>query len=109
MQETKIHAFIPAKSADQHDLDLRLGKICIITNFMVQEYKQEEKFRPVHNDNQLVFSNSTRIKVLDDKDKDFPTDSFDFYDHSELKELANNTPFLLGIHHHILYLRNSLI
>lgn len=98
MQENKIHAFIPAKNADQHDLDLRNGKICIITNFDVQPYKIEEKFRPVHNDNQLIFTNTTRIRVVEDLASNFPADSFDLYEHSELAALANKSPYLLGMH-----------
>lgn len=93
---SKIHAFIPVKHADQHEMDLRCGKICIIQNFFVQDYKPEDKFRPVHMDHQLIFSNHTRIKVLEDHTEFFPDDSFDFYDHSEHKDLANKTSYLLG-------------
>ncbi|KAK1355059.1 hypothetical protein POM88_048315 [Heracleum sosnowskyi] len=63
-QETKIHGFIPGKCVDQHELNLRVGNICLIKDFIVQPYKQEDKFRPVQNDHQIIFSNDTKATAF---------------------------------------------
>lgn len=63
MQETKIHGFIPTKCADQHEHNLRLGKLCIIKDFTVQNYKKEERFRPVQNDKHIIFLNDTKLEM----------------------------------------------
>lgn len=102
-QQSKVHAFIPVKNADQHEMDLRRGNVCLITNFFVQDYKPEDKFRPVHSDHQLIFSNNTRIKVVEANHEAFPDDCFDLYDHSELKEMANKTSYLIGYTFSYLY------
>lgn len=96
-QESRIHAFVPGKCADQHELNLRVGNLCIITNFTVQPYKLEDKFRCVQNDNSLIFSNDTKIRVVEDKGNLFPNEIFDFYEHSELQKLGNKTVYLIDV------------
>ncbi|KAK1373016.1 hypothetical protein POM88_029209 [Heracleum sosnowskyi] len=96
-QETKIHGFIPGKCVDQHELNLRVGNICLIKDFIVQPYKQEDKFRPVQNDHQIIFSNETKIRDVEDKSMKFPDDAFDFSDHTELHTLRKNPMYLVDI------------
>lgn len=96
LYESKIHAFIPAKCAQQHEQSLREGKICFIKNFTVQKYKEDDKFRPVHEENQLILSSETIIKEVEGKLNTFPKDAFDFYEHSELKDIADKTLYLIG-------------
>ncbi|KAK1356508.1 hypothetical protein POM88_049764 [Heracleum sosnowskyi] len=96
-QENKMHAFIPGNCADQHEYKLCVGKLYIIANFTVQPYKQEDKFRPVLNDNQIILSNETKIRDIEDKGIPFPNDVFDFYDHNELEKPQNNNMYLVDI------------
>lgn len=96
MQESKIHAFMPGKCGQQHEESLREGKVCWIKNFTVQKYKEDDRFRPVHDENQLILSSETIIKEVDEKLNRFPEDAFDFYDHSELKALVDKIPYLIG-------------
>ncbi|KAK1387266.1 hypothetical protein POM88_015444 [Heracleum sosnowskyi] len=96
-QETKFHAFVPAKCADRHELNLRVGKLCIIKDVTVQAYKAEDKFRPLQNDYQIIFSEDTKIRDVEDTSVSFPNDSFDFYDHSELDNLRMNPMYLVDV------------
>lgn len=56
----------------------------------------EDKFRCLRNNVQLIFSNDTQIKDVDDDGKSIEHNAFDFYDHSELKELTKQNTYLAG-------------
>lgn len=95
-QETKIHGFIPAKCNDALELNLALGNICSITNFDVELYKPDEKFRCTLNNYRLVLADDTNVKQLEDKDSKFSPDTFDFYNHADLKSIAGINVYLTG-------------
>lgn len=69
----------------------------MISNFTVKPYKTDDKYRPVQREDQLILSMETKIKEVKDKGEDFPTDSFGFYEHSELDELRKTTMYLIGM------------
>lgn len=96
MQNNRIHAFVPGSCVDKMEDKLTVGKICIIKKFKVQPYKAEDKFRCLRNDVQLVFSNETQIKEIVDDGISIEENAFDFYDHSELKDLAKQKTYLAG-------------
>ncbi|KAK1398130.1 hypothetical protein POM88_007993 [Heracleum sosnowskyi] len=96
-KKTRIHAFIPTTCAEQNEKKLKIGYVCNITNFTVQPYKPEEKFRCLRNDKQLIFSKDTIIEQIDDKSLQIPQDDFDFYDHSELMALTKQTTYLADV------------
>lgn len=96
-QETKIHAFVPAKSAHDIGLKLSVGRIYSITNFDVETYKPEEKFRCVQLPYHIILKEYTKVKDVEDDGSTFPEDAFDFYDHSELLQIANKNVYLTGM------------
>ncbi|KAK1405180.1 hypothetical protein POM88_004785 [Heracleum sosnowskyi] len=96
-KKTRIHAFIPTACADQHERKLRVGKVYNITNFTVQQYRAEEKYRCLRNDKQLIFSKDTKIEDTEDKANQIQQDAFDFYDHSELMALTKQTTYLADV------------
>lgn len=69
---------------------------CSITNFDVDRYKEEDKFRTVLNDYRLIFGEDTKVKILDENESKFPEDTFDFYYHVELLKIANVNTYLIG-------------
>lgn len=97
MQNDTIHAFVPGFCSDQLEQKLAVGNVVSITNFTVQQYKVDDKFRPLRNDQQLVFSTETRIKQIEDPANQIEDNFFDFYDLSELKEMSKQNTYLAGI------------
>lgn len=95
-QKTNIHAFIPVKCNDELEGKLSIGNIFRITNFDVEHYKPDDKFRCVLNDNWLQFSEETKVKLLKENDDKFTQDYFDFYDHTDLKSIAGINVYLTG-------------
>lgn len=96
LQETKIQAFVPAKCNDLLQDKLALGTTCSITHFDVERYKDDDKFRTVLNEYRLIFGEDTKVKLLDEKETNFPDDTFDFYDHADLRKVANVNTYLTG-------------
>ncbi|KAK1388784.1 hypothetical protein POM88_016962 [Heracleum sosnowskyi] len=96
-RNNRMHAFVPANSADKLEPNITIGKVCVIRKFTVQEYKIEDKFRCLRNNAQLIFSNETQIKDIEDDGKSIEHNAFDFYDHSELMELTKQTTYLVDV------------
>ncbi|KAL8155293.1 hypothetical protein AgCh_000605 [Apium graveolens] len=69
--------------------------MCLIRNFTVQKYKDDDNLCPVHSENQLIFSADTLIKHVKGKGEQFEKDTFDFYDHGELDQLADKILYLI--------------
>ncbi|KAL1805858.1 hypothetical protein ACET3Z_028926 [Daucus carota] len=92
-----MHAFVPAKCADEFYMMLTVGNVYSINKFTVHPYKPETKFLPVRNDYQLVFSNDTKIKTLDVNDTEIKENSFDFYDHGDLLSMSKQTTYLADV------------
>ena len=63
----------------------------------MQAYKDSDKFKIVQRAVQLIFSNDTKIQQVEDKGTKIPNEMFDFYDHSQVKDLADQTSFLIGL------------
>ncbi|WOH09908.1 hypothetical protein DCAR_0729368 [Daucus carota subsp. sativus] len=96
-KNSTIHAFIPAVCAYDLERKIMLGTINIISDFTVQAYKATESFKCVRAQNQLIFSQETKIQQLDEKQAKIANEFFDLYDHSEVKPFANQTAYLIDI------------
>ncbi|KAL1825468.1 hypothetical protein ACET3Z_012246 [Daucus carota] len=91
-----MHAYIPAKCSYDMERKLRVGTVYIIRNFTVQAYKDKDKFRCLRNDMQMVFTQETTVIQVEEKGNNIAHEAFDFYDHSELMPLTNQTTYLAG-------------
>ncbi|KAK1391365.1 hypothetical protein POM88_010421 [Heracleum sosnowskyi] len=99
-KENKIQAFVPAKFVDDLENKLKVGSVCSITNFDVQPYKSQEKFRSAQNENHLILNINTKVRDVEEKGNTIPQESFDFYDHAELDGIKNvnvNLTDVIGI------------
>ena len=96
-QGQRIHAFVPTRCAEEIHSQLTVGKVFSIKQFVVQLYSQTDKYRVLRNQSQLIFSKDTIIQELADDGVTIPSDSFDFYDHSQLMELTKQTTYLAGM------------
>lgn len=97
MQGQRIHAFVPTKCAEEIYSQITVGKVFSIKQFGVQLYSQTDKYRVLRNDSQLIFSKDTIIQEVADDGVTIQSDSFDFYDHSQLMELSKQTTYLAGM------------
>lgn len=97
LQKCRIHAYVPADKADKMESQLVVGNIYLFQNFTVKEYRKDDKFRPIHKDIQIVFSNDTKVVSLDESDVLIEQEVFDFYDISDLKQLSKQTTYLTGM------------
>ncbi|KAL1806033.1 hypothetical protein ACET3Z_029101 [Daucus carota] len=93
----RIHAFVPTRCAEEIHSQLTVGKVFSIKQFVVQLYSQTDKYRVLRNQSQLIFSKDTIIQELADDGVTIPSDSFDFYDHSQLMELTKQTTYLADV------------
>lgn len=83
---------------------LVVGNLYLFKNFSVKEYKDAEKFRCLHKDIQIVFSNDTKIVDLEESDVFIEKVVFDFFDLADLKILSKQTTYLTGIYSPITYI-----
>ncbi|KAL1811187.1 hypothetical protein ACET3Z_021252 [Daucus carota] len=88
--ETKcrVHAFVPGNLAATFEPTLEIGELYLFKNFTIKDYKQDEKFRPVRKNWQIVFGSETKITKLDENEVAVDKAAFDFYDLADLKDLA---------------------
>ena len=87
---------MPTKLEEQVDSLVDLGKIYLLENFTVKDYKSDEKFRCLRKDIQIVFGEETRITQLQEEDISIEKTWFDFYDLAEIKPLSVQTTYLTG-------------
>ncbi|KAK1403413.1 hypothetical protein POM88_003018 [Heracleum sosnowskyi] len=93
----RIHAFVPGNVAPQIEPKLQVGELYLFKNFTVKEYRPDDKFRCIHKDIQIVFSNDTRISDLEESDVFIEQCVFDFYDLADLKQLSQQTTYLTDV------------
>lgn len=95
-QRCRIHAFVPGNIANDVEPKLVVGNLYLFKNFTVKEYKPEDKFRCITKDLQIIFSNDTKIVDLEETDVFIEQVVFDFFELSDLKQLAKQTTYLAG-------------
>lgn len=91
-----MHAFVAGNLADDMEKNVEVGNVYCISDFTVNEYKADEKFRCIYSDKQIAFTNSTKVKLMEN-DKLIADNMFDFYDLGDLKEIADKNVYLTGI------------
>lgn len=96
MQNDRIHAFVPGTLAGKNEYDVIVGKVYSIFNFSVKEYRAEEKFRCIQSNKQIIFTTYTKVKEIDDNGTFIEQNMFDFFDLSDLKQMANKNVYLTG-------------
>lgn len=95
-QHDRIHAFVPGNVIDKHENGLNEGNIYAIANFSVKEYRFDEKFRCINSEKQIIFTAYTEVYKVDADESLIPNNMFDFYDLSDLSDIANQNKYLTG-------------
>ncbi|KAL1824011.1 hypothetical protein ACET3Z_010789 [Daucus carota] len=93
----RMHAFAPGNVIDKHEEKFTVGNICTIANFIVKEYKTDEKFRCINRSTQIILTEYTDVTKKKHEDKLIAQNMFDFYDLSGLNDLANKNVFLTDV------------
>lgn len=93
----RLHAFVPGFQAEEKEKSLELGKIYKIYNFVVKKYQMDEKFRCVHSDKQIIFTNHTKVEEVIETDGLIQHNMFDFFDLDDLKAIANQNTYLTDV------------
>ncbi|KAL1818319.1 hypothetical protein ACET3Z_013188 [Daucus carota] len=96
-KNSTIHAFVPAVCAYDLERQIMVGTVNVISDFIVQAYKDTDGFRSVRAANQLIFTKETKIQQVDEKGTKIANEYFDLYDHSEVKPFAAQTTYLIDI------------
>ncbi|XP_017241069.1 uncharacterized protein LOC108213790 [Daucus carota subsp. sativus] len=96
-KRARIHAFVPARLEEEVDKLVDLGKIYLIQNFTVKDYKADDKFRCLRKNIQIQFGEETIITQLQEEDISIEKTWFDFYDLAELKPLSTQTTYLTDV------------
>ncbi|KAK1401325.1 hypothetical protein POM88_000930 [Heracleum sosnowskyi] len=93
----RMHAFIPGNLAEKFEEQIKVGKVYIIFNFIVKDYKAEDRFRCIDSNRQIILKNFTQIEEIHANDSLIPHNVFDFYDLNDLKVIANKNIYLPDI------------
>ncbi|KAK1398583.1 hypothetical protein POM88_008446 [Heracleum sosnowskyi] len=91
----RMQVYVPASMADRMARMIEVGKIYIIKNFQVKEYKDQDKFRPVQIDRQITFITNTKVKEIEETDVFIHKNMFDFYAFEDLKGMAKQYHHLI--------------
>lgn len=91
-----MHAFVSAALSAKMSRLLEEGKIYLVKNFQVKDYTENDKYRPVHMDRQIILTQDTRVKELEETEIFIPKNSFDLFEYGDLKALAAQKLYLAG-------------
>ncbi|KAK1354825.1 hypothetical protein POM88_008306 [Heracleum sosnowskyi] len=93
----RMHAFVPGSLADKISRMFTVGKLYILKNFQVKEYTEQDKFRVIHMNRQIIFTADTKLKALDENEIHIPGNMFDLYEFADLKKMATQTLYLTDV------------
>lgn len=96
LQNCRLQAFVPATVAYKFKRLIEEGKFYVIKNFQVKDYTELEKFRAVQMDKQIVFTNDTKVKDVEETEIFIPRNSFDFFDFGDLIQMSKQSLYLAG-------------
>lgn len=97
-----MQAFVPGFLSDKMKKMFTMGKMYAITNFQVKDYTEKDKWRCVNMDRQILFTNATKSRQIEDHEYFIAENMFDFFESAELKLLAKQNLYLAGVYKYII-------
>ena len=91
-----MHAFVPGKVVENNETKLIDGNVCIISNFTIKDYENNEKFRVVNHNKQIILTTYTHIEKVEVDDGFIQKNMFNFYDLGQLDDISDKNVFLTG-------------
>ena len=86
LHDDAIHAAIRNIFPTKFKPLLREGQLYSLSNFRVAEYKDKDNYRPIKNENKIIFLLTTFIKELEETEIIIPRHKFDFVDYKTIVE-----------------------
>ncbi|KAK1359407.1 hypothetical protein POM88_043881 [Heracleum sosnowskyi] len=93
----RMQEFIPGTIADIFGKMVQVQKLYIIKNFHVKEYKDEDKYRPVQRNKQLIFTIDTKVKEIAETGIFIPKNMFDFFKFEDIIKLSKQHVYLVDV------------
>ncbi|KAL1831301.1 hypothetical protein ACET3Z_000952 [Daucus carota] len=93
----RMQAFVPTFLMEKLLKMFIVGKMYTITNFQVKEYTTLDKWRCVSTDKQIMFTNQTRAREIDDREYFIPQNCFEFCDLGDVKTFATQSTYLADV------------
>ncbi|KAL1808342.1 hypothetical protein ACET3Z_025332 [Daucus carota] len=93
----RMQAFVPTFLTEKLLKIFFVGRMYTITNFQVKEYTKLDKWRYVTTDKQLMFTNQTRAKEMDEREYFIPQKCFDFCDFGDVKNFVKQSTYLADV------------
>lgn len=92
-----MHAFVPQFLEDKMQKMFTLNKQYVVTNFQVKNYTEQDKWRCVNMDKQILFTSQTKATEINENEYFIAKNMFDFYDMAELTKLTKQNIYLAGM------------
>ncbi|KAK1362224.1 hypothetical protein POM88_046698 [Heracleum sosnowskyi] len=96
-KRSAMQAFVPSTMEDRLGNVIQLGKLYKIKTFHVKEYGQQDKYRPVQIDRQIIFTIDTKVKEIDENEIFIPKNMFDLFKFADLKNMATQQVYLADV------------
>ena len=87
---------MPYTLADEFEPLIQLGNLYLLKNFTVKMYTNEDKFRCLRSNYQIVFNEETELIHLEENVVKVENCCFDFYEIAELENLSKQNTYLTG-------------
>ncbi|WOH08343.1 hypothetical protein DCAR_0727782 [Daucus carota subsp. sativus] len=93
----RMQAFVPTFLMEKLLKIFFVGRMYTITNFQVKEYTELDKWKCVTTGKQLMFTNQTRAKEIDERKYFIPQNCFDFCDLGDVKNFVKQSTYLADV------------
>ena len=104
LQDDALHATIRNIFANKFKPLLQEGQLYSLSNFRVAEYKDKDNYRPIKNENKIIFLLTTFIKELEETEITISRHKFDFVDYNTIVKRIDNNVHLTGT-----FLTNNIV
>lgn len=96
IQNCRIQAFVPGFKAERIEKEVVVGKLYTFHNFTVKDYKEDDKYRCVRMDKQIILTDHTQVTELQEGEAIIEKNVFDFFHLADLKGLSKQNVYLAG-------------
>ncbi|KAK1357532.1 hypothetical protein POM88_050788 [Heracleum sosnowskyi] len=93
-KNVRMVAYVPEWLTEKMQRLFTVGNMYTVTNFQVKQYTANDKWRCVNNDRQILFTNNTTAKQINESEYFIPNNHFDFFEMEELSNLAKQNVYL---------------
>ncbi|KAK1353477.1 hypothetical protein POM88_051842 [Heracleum sosnowskyi] len=96
-KNVRMVGYVPEWQSEKMQKLFTVGKMYTVTNFQVKQYNANDKWRCVNNDRQILFTNNTKAKQIDESEYFIPNNHFNFFEMEELTKLAKQNVYLADV------------